>query len=127
MRTISRVLMILMLGCLAGCGVEELSAGGIVELDPGKATPDFTVTLHQQFEKTGSSEANDSYQPQGVCDDYWEHKYVDEGCGSCMHTVPEPDRPGNMRRYYRRLCHGTSCGGCEPWIEAYNFCTDMCY
>ncbi|NJK32732.1 MAG: hypothetical protein HC927_10165 [Deltaproteobacteria bacterium] len=50
-----------------------------------------------------------------------------EGCGSCWHTIPNPDRPGNWGGFYKRWCWtGPGCSGCEDWIYKNGQCYDNC-
>ncbi|HVI02994.1 MAG TPA: hypothetical protein VM869_30070 [Enhygromyxa sp.] len=66
---------------------------------------------------------------KGVCGGYWELKAtVDwQGCGTCMHTAPNPDREGNLGLWKERWCWtGAGCSGCEPWIVTSTQCYDNC-
>lgn len=66
---------------------------------------------------------------KGLCGGYWEYSgYADfQGCGTCVHTVPDPDRDGNLAYWYKRWCWtGWGCGGCDPWITTGTQCYDNC-
>jgi hypothetical protein len=66
---------------------------------------------------------------KGTCGGYWETStYADfQGCGTCTHTIPEPDRDGNLAYWYRRWCWtGWGCSGCEPWVVVSTQCYDNC-
>ena len=137
MSTLTRKLIVLALFFNHGCDTEEefgspepseLDAPG----DPEAATPPTELDAY------GWSEAPAEYSDlelappvtNGTCGGYWENKPgpVDlQGCGTCMHTIPEPDRAGNLGLWWKRWCWtGNGCWGCEPWVVSSTKCYDSC-
>jgi hypothetical protein len=104
-------------------------------LAPQAADPDPTPS---DFDVYGWTEApSETSEPleitappaNGPCGGYWEHKAnVDwQGCGTCTHTAPDPDREGNLGLWWDRWCwSGPGCAGCEPWFVGSTQCYDNC-
>lgn len=66
---------------------------------------------------------------EGQCGGYWQlADNIDlQGCGTCTHTLPNPDRPGNLGYWWIRWCWtGPGCSYCEPWFVDGTECYDTC-
>ena len=115
--TIKQITSIFMLvGVLCGCDEADIQ---VDELD----VPDAYIELDEYGGATEIAPPPAS----STCDQgYWDQAVWNYDCGSCTHTLPDPDRPGRLMIQAIRWCEiGIGCG-CHPWQIMGVQCNDGC-